>query len=117
MANVEFPDYMKGVSGTLRTINLKDGTKRKIIVTCSKNGKQRLYFRDYAPRTTKVSEKEMKQRNIFADAAKFLRDLTDEQKKAYQKEWKKNKYCLNGKKYVTLRGYIVASFIKGKTLL
>ena len=115
MANVEFPDYMKGVSGTLRTINLPDGTKRKIIVTCSKSGKQRMYFRDYKPRTTKVSEKERKQREIFANAAWFYRNLTEEQLKDYHKQWKKNKYCLNGKKYTTLRGYIVASYIRTKS--
>ena len=115
MANVEFPDYMKGVSGTLRTINLSDGTKRKIIVTCTRTGKQRMYIRDYQPRSTKVSEKEQKQRDLFANAALFYNNLTEEQLKAYHKEWKKNKYCLNGKKYVTLRGYIVASFIKTKS--
>ena len=114
MANVEFPDYMKGVSGTLTTITLGDGTKRKIIVTCSKSGKQRMYFRDYAPRTTKVTEKEQKQRNKFAEAAQFYSNLSEEQLKVYHKEWKRNKYCLDGKKYVTLRGYVVALFIKGK---
>ena len=108
MANVEFPDYMKNVSGTLKTITLNDGTKRKIIVTCSKTGKQRLYIREYKPRSTKITENEIKQRKIFAEAALFYRNLTDEQKKAYQKQWKKNNYCLNGKKYVTLRGYIIA---------
>lgn len=115
MANVEFPDYMKGVSGTLKTITLGDGTKRKVIVTCSKSGKQRLYIRDYQPRSTKVTENEIRQRNIFADAASFYKNLSDEQKKDFEKQWKKNNYCLNGKKYVTLRGYIVASFIKSKS--
>ena len=115
MANVEFPDYMKGVSGTLRTITLANGTKRKVIVTCSKSGKQRMYFRDYKPRTTKVSEKEQKQRDLFAGAASFYRDLSEEQLKFYQQQWKKNKYCLNGKKYATLRGYIVASYIRSNS--
>ena len=114
MANVEFPAYMKGVSGTLKTITLADGTKRKMIVTCSKSGKQRMYFRDYKPRTSKVSDKEKKARTKFAEAAIFFRNLSDEQKKAYYQQWKKNKYCLNGKKYVTLRGYIVALFFMGK---
>ena len=58
MANVEFPEYMKGVSGTLKTIKYNDGTKRKVIVTCSKSGKQRMYIRDYKPRTAKVTENE-----------------------------------------------------------
>lgn len=115
MANVEFPDYMKGVSGTLRSITLNDGTKRKIIVTCSKSGKQRMYLRDYKPRTAKVTENERKQRSKFAEAALFYSNLSDEQKNAYQQQWKKNKYMFNGKKYATLRGYVVALYFKGKS--
>lgn len=114
MANVDFPDYMKGVSGTLNTITLRDGTKRKVIVTCSKSGKQRMYLRDYKPRTSKVSEKEQKQRNKFAEASQFYHNLSDEQKNAYQLQWRKNRYKFNGKKYATLRGYIVALFLMGK---
>ena len=113
MAHVEFPDYMKGVSGTLSTITFGDGTKRKIIATCSKSGKQRVYIRDYKPRTSKVSEKEKKARSKFTEAALFYRNLTEEQKEAYSKKWRKNRYRLNGKKYATLRGYIIASFYLG----
>ena len=115
MANVEFPDYMKGVSGTLSTITFGDGTKRKVIATCSKSGKQRVYIRDYKPRTSKVSEKEKKARSKFAEAAQFYRNLTEEQKEAYHKQWVKNRYKLDGKKYVTFRGYVVALFYKGKS--
>ena len=113
MANVEFPDYMKGVSGTLSTITLRDGTKRRTIVTCSKSGKQRLYIRDYKPRAGKASKNEIAARSKFAQAAEFYRNLTEEQKEAYSRQWRKNKYKLNGKKYATLRGYIVASFYLG----
>ena len=114
MANVKFPDFMEGVSGTLRTIKFPDGTKRKVIVTCSKSGKQRLYLRDYKTRTAPVTDKELKARGKFAEAAQFYRNLTDEQKEAYSQQWRKNKYRLNGKKYGTLRGYIVALFYMGK---
>ena len=75
MANVDFPDYMKGVSGTLRSITLADGTKRKTIVTCSKSGKQRIYFRDYKPRTAKVSQKEMAARSLFKRRQALVREL------------------------------------------
>lgn len=114
MANVEFPDYMKGVSGTLRSITLNDGTKRKVIVTCSKSGKQRMYLRDYKPRTSKVSEKEQKQRSKFAEASQFYHNLSDEQKNAYQQQWVKSRYRFNFKKYATLRGYVIALFLMGK---
>ena len=105
---------MEGVSGTLRTIKIADGIKRKVIVTCSKTGKQRLYLRDYKTRTAPVTDKELKARGKFAEAAQFYRNLTEEQKEAYSKQWRKNKYRLNGKKYGTLRGYIVALFYMGK---
>ena len=90
------------------------GTKRKVIVTCSKSGKQRLYLRDYKTRTTPATDNELKARSKFAEAALFYSNLTDEQKEAYSLQWRKNKYRLNGKKYGTLRGYIVALFYKGK---
>lgn len=115
MANVEFPDYMKGVSGTLKTIKYDDGTKRKIIVTCSKSGKQRMYIRDYKPRTAKVTDKERKHRELFAAAAEFYSNLTEEQKAYFQDQWKLNKYFFGGKKYATLRGYVVASYIRSNS--
>ena len=80
MANVDFPDFMKGVSGTLKTITLADGTKRKTIVTCSKSGKQRLYFRDYKPRNTKVSQKEMAARSLFARRRALVQELMEAHK-------------------------------------
>ena len=80
MANVDFPDYMKGVSGTLSTITLKDGTKRRTIVTCSKSGKQRLYIRDYKPRTDKVSKKEMAARSLFKRRQALVRELMEAHK-------------------------------------
>ena len=108
MANVEFPDYMKGVSGTLRTITLSDGTKRKVIVTCSKSGKQRLYFRDYKPRTGKVSKNERASRARFVAVSEKIKNLSEEERMNYHKQWVAAKYMFNGKKYVTLRGYIMA---------
>ena len=114
MANVKFPDFIEGVSGTLSTIKYTDGTKRKIIVTHSKSGKQRLYLRDYKTRTAPVTDNELKARGKFAEAAQFYSNLTDEQKEAYSLQWRKNKYRLNGKKYGTLRGYIVALFYMSK---
>ena len=101
---------MKGVSGTLRTITLTDGTKRKVVATCSKSGKQRIYFRDYKPRTSKISENEIRCRERFAQATRYFMNLTPEQKQVYAKEWKKSRYQFKGKKYATLRGFIVAKF-------
>ena len=74
-----------------------------------------MYFRDYKPRTAPLTDNELKARGKFAQAAMFFQSLTEEQKEAYRKQWVKNRYKLDGKKYVTLRGYIVALFYKGKS--
>ena len=108
MANVIFPDYMKGVSGTLSTITLRDGIKRKVVVTCSKSGKQRLYIRDYKPRTAKVTKKEQAARSRFVAVSEKIKNLSEEERMNYHKQWVAAKYKFNGKKYATLRGYIMA---------
>ena len=108
MANVDFPDYMKGVSGTLSTITLRDGTKRKTIVTCSKSGKQRLYIRDYKPRAGKVSKEERAARVRFTAVSEKIKNLSEEERMNYHNQWVAAKHMFNGKKYVTLRGYIMA---------
>lgn len=105
---VEFPDYMKGVSGTLRSITLNDGTKRKVIVTCSKSGKQRMYLRDYKPRTSKISKNERAARARFATISEQIKNLSPEERLRYQEQWIAGKYMFKGKKYATLRGYVMA---------
>ena len=99
---------MKGVSGTLKTITYNDGTKRKIIVTCSKSGKQRMYIRDYKPRNAKISKNELAARARFATIAEQIKKLSPEERLRFQEQWAAAKYMFNGKKYATLRGYVMA---------
>jgi hypothetical protein len=59
-------------------------------------------------RQAALSENEIGVRNKFTIVSRQIKNLTDEQRQLYAKEWKAAKYKFNGKKYVTLRGYIMA---------
>lgn len=59
-------------------------------------------------RKAKASEKEIESRARFKRVSEILASLSDETKQKYNREWMKAKYMFNGKKYATLRGYIVA---------
>ncbi len=59
-------------------------------------------------RKSKPSPKEIVARERFAKASDAYKAMTDEQLKLYQMEWKAARFKLNGKKYNTLRGYIIA---------
>jgi hypothetical protein len=59
-------------------------------------------------RQSALSKNEIGVRNKFTIVSRRIKNLTDEQRQQYAKEWKAAKYKFNGKKYVTLRGYIMA---------
>ena len=59
-------------------------------------------------RRTKPSDDELKRRHKFANATGAAAKMSDKQKDDYAKQWKKANYRFNGKKYNTLRGYIIA---------
>ena len=59
-------------------------------------------------RKSKPTPKEIAARDRFAKASDAYKAMTDEQLKQYQIEWKAARFILNGKKYNTLRGYIIA---------
>ena len=101
------------MSGTLsrHIVRTKDGIIIRCMVATVRNGKQRFYLREYRPRTTPISEKEKKQRTIFAEAAARWQGLSETERLAWHKEWKDAAYTWNGKKYGTLRGYCVARFM------
>ena len=101
------------MSGTLSksVIRTKYGTVTQRLVATVRNGKQRFYLREYRPRTTPITDKEKKQRTIFAEAAARWQGLSEQERLAWHKEWKDAEYMWNGKKYGTLRGYCVAHFM------
>lgn len=59
-------------------------------------------------RKTPVSENEMAARARFAQVTQAYKNLTDEQKRDYAREWRKDHFVFNGKKYNTFRGYVMA---------
>ena len=59
-------------------------------------------------RRTKVSKKEQASRTRFATISEAIKNLSEEKRMSYRKQWVAGKYKFNGKKYATLRGYIMA---------
>ena len=59
-------------------------------------------------RKAAVTQKEIETRARFKRVSEILASLSDETKQQYNREWMKAQYKFNGKKYATLRGYIVA---------
>lgn len=59
-------------------------------------------------RNTALSDKEKAARTRFKRFSEIVAKLSFEEKRRYSNEWKAAKYKYNGKKYNTLRGYIMA---------
>ena len=59
-------------------------------------------------RKAAVTAGELAARQKFQTIALAIKALPEEQRMKYQREWQKNSYKFNGKKYATLRGYIMA---------
>ena len=87
-----------------KTYTRRDGTKetRAYLMPRRENGKYGY------ERKAKVTAGELAARQKFQTATMAIRALTEEQRTAYAREWKKAGYKFNGKKYATLRGYIMA---------
>jgi hypothetical protein len=117
MARCEFMGF-DNVSGTLSKTTYLENGKRVTVRTIAKvvNGKQRIYFREDKQRSTPLSDAEIKARQRFDEAANYWKNLSDEQKARWQKEFKRNKFRFNGKNYSQLRGYVIARFIKGDSI-
>ena len=108
---VEFFSGIASASGTFR--KLKNGDR--IIVTTRKaptSSKLRthMYFRsaDSYKRKSPVSENELAARSRFATISEKIKNLSPEERMSYQEQWATAKYMFGGKKYATLRGYIMA---------
>ena len=67
-------------------------------------------------RKTPLSSNELAARGRFTQAAAYVNSLSDEQKHRYCVEFSRNKYTFNGKKYSTVRGYIIARFYAGEII-
>lgn len=64
-------------------------------------------------RRTKPSQAETLSRAKFRLVSRIIKKMPEEKKMEYRKQWVKDKYKFNGKKYCTLRGYIAARIYAG----
>ena len=59
-------------------------------------------------RKAAVTKGEIAARALFQRITRRVTAMTDDEKLTYAQEWRKANYKFNGKKYGTLRGYIIA---------
>ena len=87
-----------------KTFKKPDGSKetRAYFLPRKENGKYGYQ------RKSPVSKGEIAARAKFSLVTQRLQALSEESKLQFAKQWKKDKFMLNGKKYATLRGYIMA---------
>ena len=110
---------IKSISGSMKQKNwtrVVFKTFRRPSSKRSSETETRVYVMRQKERSTPLSENVIAARKRFTEAATYFRNLSDEQKMAYYKPWKSENYCFNGKKYVTLRGYVIARFYAGETI-
>ena len=117
MATCSFNGF-EGVRGTIaKRTTLVDGKRETTrVIAQVRNGKQRIYIREDKQRSKPISDNEMKARSAFTAAAKYFSALEEWQRAEYHHQWRADKYCYNGKKYTSLRGYVMARFYKGDLL-
>lgn len=111
MANCEFPKMFGEVRGTLSKTRIvtPDGVVIRRVVAQVRNGKQKIYLQTGRMRSTKVTEKEILQRRIFAAANAYVQNLTEYLKNVWMNMYKCSP---ESKKYKTVQGYIKAATMK-----
>ena len=104
---------IESISGSMKQKNgsrIVFKTFSKPSVNRGSKPETRVYLMRRQERSTPLSENEIAARNRFSEAATYYKNLSEEQRMAYYKPWKSANYCYNGKKYNTLRGYVIARF-------
>ena len=109
MARINLNSNIKSISGRVggllyKTFTKADGTQetRAYHLPVKKNGEYG-YERKMPP-----SKKELQNRARFMLAQQRLTNLSQEGKEMLVKQWRKDKFMFNGKKYATFRGYAMA---------
>lgn len=114
MASCEFPKELGKVRGTLSEGRKQDIDGRwyteKLVAYVTPSGKQKIRIQKYYDRLGTISDKELGIRKRFSDAVRFYKACSPEILELYGKEWRSTNHKYRGKKYATLRGYIVARF-------
>ena len=119
MADCKFLSGNALVSGTLkREVFYVDGVKhiKRLEARVTKSGKQKIYIRYDTPSNRKPSSNMTMAMSRFTMASRIFKNMSPDEKMKYHKEWKAAKYKFNGKKYNTLRGYIIARLFAEKVV-
>lgn len=113
MAKVTLRSDIQSMSGKFGNIMFKTYTKRDGTKETRAYSLPRKRDGSYGyERRTKLSPKEIESRKTFQQVNAALKAMTPETKDEYYRMWKKAEYWFNGKKYATLRGYIMARLHK-----
>ena len=119
MAQCEFDCGMKNVRGTLATTRSLDRGQvitKRLVAKVTKTGKQIVYIQKAQTRTTPVTKREIAARARFGQAAEYFKNLNVLMRQYYHDMWVMNTGWFQGKQYKTLRGYVMARFIKDNFL-
>ena len=107
-------DLMPGIASMSGKMKAKSPNGKDIIFKTYRRPDGKTETRAYfAPkggykRTTPLSDNEIAARNRFARFSDIFKHMPEETKLQYAREMKAARYKFNGKKYSTLRGYIMA---------
>ena len=107
---------MPGIESISGSIKGKNGSRlifktfKRPSVNRPNKTETRCYLSHKRERTKPLSDNEIAARNHFARASYYYTNLTEEQARQYYDEWKRSDYLFNGKRYATLRGYVMARF-------
>ena len=100
---------IKSISGKcggllFKTYKRRDGsTETRVYTLPKKRNGEYGYTRKAA-----TTQKERASRARFAAITDTIKNLSEEERMNYHNRWVAAKYMFNGKKYATLRGYIMA---------
>ena len=106
---------IKSISGAMNVANGRQmvfKTYKKRAADGTIKEETRLYMMDRKERTKPLSKGEQNARLRFKQATDYYNALEEWQRAEYHHQWIAEKYCYNGKKYGTLRGYIIARYYK-----
>ena len=104
---------IESISGSVKGLNgsrLIFKTYKRPSVNRKSKTETRVYLSHKQTRTKPLSDNEIACREWFSAARTYAANLSDEKRKRYHDEWKRSDYLFNGKRYATLRGYIMARF-------
>ena len=87
-----------------RTFKKRDGSTETRMYLLPRKGNGKYGY----TRKSKASENEQAARSRFTAVSEKIKNLSEEERMNYHKQWVAAKYKFNGKKYATLRGYIMA---------